>query len=82
VWGDMGSMMGWGGGWGLLGALHMLLWWVLIILGIVVLVKWLVAAKRDAPAPGDRAFEILRERYARGEIDKDEFDKRKSDLAV
>ena len=82
MWGDMGTMMGWGGGWGFLGALHMLLWWVLIILGIVVLVKWLVGSKRDASMPSDRALEILRERYAGGEIDKDEFDKRKTDLAA
>jgi len=82
MWGDMGNMTGWGGAWGFFGALHMLLWWVLIILGIVVLVKWLVGARRDARTPSDRALEILRERYARGEIDKDEFDKRKNDLAA
>jgi len=81
MWGDMGSMMGYGGGWGYLGMLHMLLWWVLIILGIVVLVKWLTGGKGDSRGSGDRALEILRERYARGEIDKDEFEKRKRDLA-
>jgi putative membrane protein len=82
MWGDMGSMMGWGGGWQFFGVLQMLLWSVPIILGVVVLVKWLSSAKRDAPSLADRALEILRERYARGEIDKDEFDKRKRDLEV
>lgn len=42
MWGDMG--WGWGGGWGLLGGLHMILWWVLLILGIVVLFKWLMGS--------------------------------------
>jgi len=81
MWGDMGSMMGYGGGWGFFGVLHMLLWWVLIVLGIVVLVKWLVGGKGDSRTGGDRALDILRERYARGEIDKDEFDTRRRDLA-
>ena len=82
MWGDMGSM-GWGAGWGFFGVLQMLLWWVLIILGIVVLVKWLLGGTpRGEAKPGDRALEVLRERYARGEIDKDEFDKRKRDLAA
>lgn len=80
MWGDMGAM-GWGGG--VLGAVPMVLWWVLIILGIVVLAKWLLAGtSRGQAASGDRALEVLRERYARGEIDKDEFDKRKRDLAA
>jgi len=81
MWGDMGSMMGYGGGWGFFGVLHMLLWWVLIILGIVVLVKWLAGARGNSRTNGDRAQEILRERYARGEIDKDEYDARRRDLA-
>jgi putative membrane protein len=75
--------MGWGEGWGFFGVLHTLLWWVLLVLGIVVLAKWLFAGNsRGAAATGDRALEVLRERYARGEIDKDEFDKRKRDLAA
>lgn len=74
---------GWGQG-GAFGMIWMLLWWVLIILGIVLLAKWLF---RGLPggggyAPGNRALEILRERYARGEIDKKEFEERKRDLGA
>ncbi len=82
-----GNMMGWGGyggygGWPLLGIAQMLLWWLFIVLGIVVLVRWLSTGSpgRHRP-PEDRSLAILRERYARGEIDKAEFDARKRDLA-
>ena len=78
-----GQMMQWGGGWGwgLFGFLHMFLWWILIILGIVVLARWLGSS---GPRHGSRdsALDILRERYARGEIDKAEFEARKRDLAA
>ena len=71
---------GWAGGWGF-GMIGMLLWWLLIILGIVLLAKWLFGA---GPGGGrsveNRALEILRERYARGEIDRKEFEERKRDL--
>ena len=80
MWSDMGTM-GWGGGWGILGAAHMLLWWVLIILGIAVLAKWLFGAgAQDRRPAGGNALEILKERYARGEIGKDEFEQKKRDL--
>lgn len=80
MWGDMG--WGWGGGWGWLGAVHMVLWWALIVLGIVVLAKWLMRGSRAEPAEhGDRALEILRERFARGEINKDEYEQKKRDLS-
>jgi putative membrane protein len=83
MWGA-DTMMGWGGGWGWFGLVHMLLWWLLIIIGIAVLVKWFVGAgggagTRSSPTD-DRALAILRERYARGEIDKAEFEARKRDL--
>jgi len=56
-------------------------WWVI---GIVVLIAfiWLLvrAASGSSAAGRDPAERILRERYARGEIDKDEFDRRLADL--
>ena len=77
MWGA--DMMGWGGGWGWFGFIHMVLWWFLIILGIAVLAKWLIGAG-GTRGEGDRALSILRERYARGEIDKAEFEARERDL--
>lgn len=78
-----GGMMGgygWGGGSGF-GMIGMLLWWVLIVLGIVLLAKWLFSGgPGGGRASGDRALEILKERYARGEIDKNEFEQKKRDL--
>ena len=76
-------MMGWGGGWGWswFGLVHMVLWWFLIILGIVVLAKWLFGGGSSGRGtPEQRALEILAERYARGEIDKKEFEDKKMDL--
>ncbi len=51
----------------MLGAVHMVLWWVLIVLGIVVLVKWLSGGERKGVS---NALELFKERYAGGEIDK------------
>ena len=83
MWGDMGSM-GWGWGWGIFGTVHMLLWWVLIVLGIAVLAKWLFTSGRHdrGIAGADNAVEILKQRYARGEIGKDEFEQKKRDLST
>jgi putative membrane protein len=81
-----GNMMGWDGGWGpgwaFFGLVHVL-WWVLILIGLVALVRWtLVRGPRASrPPEEDRALAILRERYARGEIDKAQFEERKQDLA-
>ena len=78
-----GGMMGgygWGGGSGF-GMIGMLLWWLLIVLGIVLIAKWLFSGGPGAGrASGDRALEILKERYARGEIDKQEFEEKKQVL--
>jgi putative membrane protein len=83
MWGDWnGWGMGSGMGWGIFGAFHMLLWWVLIILGIVVLVKWLFGGTSgQARGTENRALEVLKERYARGEIGKEEFDQKRRDLS-
>ena len=73
------SHMSWG--WTTFGAVHMLLFWIVLTLAIVVLIK---ALGRERPAPGrtaeKSALDILKERYARGEIDKQEFEQKRADL--
>lgn len=68
----------WDGGWTPFGMIHMLIWWIFAILVIALLVKLVFGDRRKSD--DDRALSILRERYARGEIDKEEFDARKHEL--
>lgn len=73
---------GWGSGWGVFGFLFMVVFWVLIIVGVVFLIRWLVAESRPQPSGGgETALDILKKRYARGEIDQQEFEAKKRDLA-
>ncbi len=75
----MNGMMGYGFGGGMM--LFGVIFWILIIVGIVLLVKWLVEqSKVGAAAPGETALDILKKRYAKGEIDKKEFEEKKKDL--
>lgn len=71
-----GHDRGWG--WIGLGILYMGLFWILVILGIVVLVKWLVAG--NAPRIEKRALDILKERYTKGELTREQFDQMKRDV--
>lgn len=81
-WGMGPGMMGnWGMGW--FGMVFMMIFWVLVIVGLVFLIKWLIqstSSGKAAQPTGSRAVEILKERYARGEIDKAEFESKKKDL--
>ena len=62
--------------WGSMG-IGMLLFWALIIALIVMAVlNW---KRRNDDAPRS-PLDILKERYARGEIDKDEFERRRRDI--
>ena len=67
----------WGAG-GLVMICMMFVFWGLVIAGLVLGIRWLVRQGRDGQP--DRALEILRERYARGEINKEEFEARRRDL--
>lgn len=76
-----GMMDHWGFGW--YGGVFTIAFWILVLVGLVFVVKWLIQSTgRDKTVEGktDRALEILRERYARGEIDGEEFETRKKDL--
>lgn len=76
-------MMGeWGTGW--FGMIFMLLFWGLIVVGLVFLIRWLIQTTGDRGNSGvsrdSNAMDILKERYARGEINRDEFESMKKDL--
>jgi len=55
--------------------------WVVVIIGIVYFVKWIIAAgKRHETKSEDTAIDILKKRYARGEISKEEFERIRQDI--
>ncbi len=70
MWGNQGFMGG-----------FMWIFWIAIIVGIIFLVKWIVMQSRPGgQQQGESSLEILKKRYARGEIDKEEFEQKKKDL--
>lgn len=75
---------GWNGhfGMGFGGGLFMLLFWLVVIVGIVLLIRWLVSTgTRGTEGGGGRsALDILKERYARGEIDEKEYEEKRRHL--
>ena len=75
-----GGMM-WGWGYGFFGWLMMLLFWALIIAGALLVIRWLVDQTRSPALGSETALDVLKRRYAKGEITKEQFEAMKRDLA-
>ena len=61
----------------------MIVFWVAVIAGIIFLIRWLILSARSGTkelSREDSALEILRKRYAQGEINKEEFEEKIKDL--
>jgi putative membrane protein len=65
--------MGWG--WLGVGVLHMIVFWALVILLLSGLARWLTGG-----SAGTSALDILKARYAKGEINREEFERMKREL--
>ena len=76
--GGMHPIWGFWGFWGIGMMVVMLVFWALVIVGVVLGIRWL--SSQGKALQSDSALEILRQRYARGEINKEEFEARKKDL--
>lgn len=71
-----GNMFGWGFG----GGFMMVLFWAVIIFFIVWMVKEIKGENHADDSRHKSAVDILKERYANGEIDKKEFEEKKKDI--
>jgi putative membrane protein len=68
------DMMGWGGGIG------MIIFWIIVIVVIVLLVKRFTSQSSERIERKESPMEILKRRYASGEIEKEEYVEKKKDL--
>ena len=80
-WGMMGPGMMGGFSWWWFMPIFMILFWGLVIWGIVAMVRGLSGSRGSDSSRVDSALEVLKKRYARGEIDKEEYEEKKKDLA-
>jgi len=88
VYAQYGGYGGWGPGmmgYGIIGWFHpilMLIFWGAVIVAIIFLIRRLAQSSKGGTAfkSEDTALEILKKRYARGEINKEEFEQKKQDL--
>jgi putative membrane protein len=83
--GDEWGMGPWMMGWGIVGwiiPIMIAIFWAAIIIAVIVLIRW--AMKSGAIGHGipkdESALEILKRRYARGEISREEFEAIKKDI--
>lgn len=84
MWGWPNMMGGYfGGGLGWIGMIFGFIFFILVVIGIIFLIVWLVKRSNNPGVENrtdSKSLEVLKERYAKGEITKDQFDIMKKDL--
>lgn len=75
-------MMNWGFGMWWFMPFIMIAFWILVIAGMIFFVRWLmVSARGREMQSGETPLDILRKRYAKGEINQEEFERMKKDIS-
>jgi putative membrane protein len=75
------GMMNWGYGMGWGWMIIMAVFWISVIVAIVFLIRWVILSTKITGTKSDEsALEILKKRYAKGEISKEEFEEKKKDI--
>lgn len=62
------------------GGLGMILFWVLVIAAIFVLVKVISGSSGDGKSGSENTLDVLKKRYAAGELSRDDFERMKREL--
>jgi len=70
------------GGWWMGGGMWFfsILFWIVIIAGVVFIVKWLMGRDKETSSFNEPPLEILKKRYAKGEIDQKTFEQMEKDI--
>lgn len=58
----------------------MWIFWIILIVLVVFLVGWLPTAGQRHESPRESPIEVLKRRYAQGEIEKEEYERKLADL--
>ncbi len=76
TWGHGPGIMGWFGPFG------MIIFWIVAVVVLIAIVRWIMGTGRGIGNDGTKgnALDILKKRYAAGDITKEEFERMKRDL--
>ena len=58
----------------------MIFFWVIVVIAIVLVIRYATRMKHLGQGPMEAPLDILKRRYAKGEISKEEFDRMREDL--
>ena len=81
TYGDHPHMEAWGWGGMIFGPIMMIVFIAVIVGAVVLVIRWTGLGGSSVAGGANKAHHILDERFARGEIDKDDYEERKRVLS-